>query len=195
MSVLTPEAGKVQQQLQSAWQLLGKLNTGSEPGFVHRLQQIEQGLQDLTNELDAEFSAIPSALAANAQQTAGFRQRLTDIRTKIHRLHEAIEKLKELVVQEYRTVLGAEKEEFEKLSPAMKQQTNPQAYECLKNYHSLNELERVMMDVNGTLMDLSANLERKALAAMADKGGREIGKPADPHVLDEHDPAPHHLSP
>jgi hypothetical protein len=97
---------------------------------------------------------------ANDQQ---IRENIANIRTFLWNINEGIRQSKDSVVEEYRSAIGADKEQFESLTQADQQHMNPQAYQALQNYNALEGVIESLNRVNGDLMDYSGQLEHQRL--------------------------------
>lgn len=95
-----------------------------------------------------------------------FRESIANIRTSLWNINEGIRQSKDSVVEEYRSAIGADKEEFESLTQADQQHMNPQAYQALQNYNALESVIETLNGVNGDLMDYSGQLEHQKLEQM-----------------------------
>lgn len=92
-----------------------------------------------------------------------FRESIANLRTSLWNINEGIRQSKDTVVEEYRSAIGADKEQFESLTQADQQLMNPQAYQTLQNYNALEGVIETLNRVNGDLMDYSGQLEHQKL--------------------------------
>jgi hypothetical protein len=96
----------------------------------------------------------------NDQQIRG---NIANIRTSLWKINEEIRQSKDSVVEEYRSAIGADKDQFESLTQADQQHMNPQAYQALQNYNALEDVIETLNRVNGDLSDYSGQLEHQSL--------------------------------
>jgi hypothetical protein len=99
----------------------------------------------------------------NDQQVRG---NIANLRASLRNINEGIKQSKDIVVEEYRSAIGADKDQFESLTQADQQHMNPQAYQALQNYNALEDVIETLNRVNGDLMDYSGQLEHQKLEQM-----------------------------
>jgi argininosuccinate lyase len=97
---------------------------------------------------------------ANDQQ---IRDNIANIRTTLWKINKEIRQSKDSVVEEYRSAIGADKEQFESLTQADQQHMFPLAYQALQNYNTLEDVIETLNRVNGDLMDYSGEQEHQKL--------------------------------
>jgi chromosome segregation ATPase len=178
-------ARELPQLIQSAIQTLNQIQTTGDPTVSQGLTNASQSLQQLCG----EFTSLQQNTSFSNAQTEQVRQHIAEQRNTVMRIKGTIEQVTDNVVQQYRSILGTNKEQFELLSSYLQQQTNSQAYQQLQTYQLLNQLDQLLNQLNGGLMDYSAGIEQSVIAQ------NRTQTPSSTDANFENDPAPHHLSP
>ncbi|WP_248926044.1 hypothetical protein [Paenibacillus hamazuiensis] len=99
----------------------------------------------------------------NEEDISEIRKNLASVRQKVRDCHPALEKAKTDCAEEYRAILGEQKDAFEKLAESEQQTSNPKAYAALQTFYKLTRLEELASEISAELMDLSGDLEHQKL--------------------------------
>lgn len=165
-------------QLSSVFRILDSIVITTHPDVY---QTIKSGIHQVAEELQH--------MNFDAETVKTNRDRFAELRQTVHQILQWTEELQTQTAELYRKQTGDRKEQFEELSPALQEQTNPFAYQTRLAFKELGKLVDALGRLNGELLDLSARLEQADLQskpAMPDAGPM--------HTMD-HDPAPPTLSP
>lgn len=97
------------------------------------------------------------------QQVDQLRQQITDIRINISNALNQVSDIESQMAENYRAMVGTNKNYFETLTGPQQQQTNQQAFQELMNYRTLESVQEQLRQINLTLMNYSQDLEHDLL--------------------------------
>lgn len=172
------QSNGISAQLSSVFRILDSIVVTTHPDVY---QTIKSGIHQVAEELQHMNFDAETAVKDN-------RDRLAKLRRTVHEILQWTEDLQTQTAELYRKQTGDRKEQFEELSSALQEQTNPFAYQTRLTFKELSKLVDALGRLNGELLDLSAQLEQTSLQ-------NQPTPDTGPAFMIDQDPAPPTLSP